>query len=253
MTHLLRRLACNVGSALCAPSTSAPCSRASPTLGTSSCSYFSGSLCQQQAFCNVAQQSIDGHLSRLTCGRIPSVSSPICTPSIQASLPSWKYHQHHLWLIQPWEGQLRSIFGAHTQPANPQVHTHDKYKFQTSQPSYDWMIGRFVMDRNGVVWHKQANRASKRYAKSKGTLQRLKRWKALHHTEAAKFRKLPGVREKLRYWAPPDPNAVPGFGGDGPYRAPPRKKAKADRRPYVGDPALLPSKGTPYSRSPYHN
>mmetsp|Transcript_24783 Transcript_24783/g.67547 ORF Transcript_24783/g.67547 Transcript_24783/m.67547 type:complete len:246 (-) Transcript_24783:761-1498(-) len=243
MAHLLRRLACNVGSALCAPSTSAVCSRAFPALGRGLDSFsFSGGLQQQQQqqqqhpFCNIAQQGIDGRINRLN---IPPVSSPSYTTSIHNPLSIWRHHQQSLRHLQPWEGQLRSIFGARAQPANPQVHTHDKYKFKTSQPSYDWMIGRFVMDRNGVVWHKQANRASKRYAKSKGTLQRLKRWKALHHTEASKFRRLPGVREKLRYWAPPDPNAVPGFGGDGPYRAPPRKKAKADRRPYVGDPALV--------------
>lgn len=36
------------------------------------------------------------------------------------------------------------------------------------------------MDRNGVVWHKQSNRNSKRYRKSPGTLQRLKRWEGVY-------------------------------------------------------------------------
>jgi hypothetical protein len=36
--------------------------------------------------------------------------------------------------------------------------------------------------------------------------------------QAAKFRKLPGVRDMLRYWAAPDPKAVPGFAGDQSYK-----------------------------------
>jgi hypothetical protein len=44
------------------------------------------------------------------------------------------------------------------------------------------------MDRNGTVWHRQANRRAKRYHKSPGTLGRLARWKPLANAYAAKFR-----------------------------------------------------------------
>ncbi len=100
-----------------------------------------------------------------------------------------------------------------------------------------WMVGRFVMDRNGVVWHKQANRGSKRHVRSAGTLGRLARWKALHPAYAAKLRKLPGVRQTLKYWQAPDARSVPGFEGAAPHVPPPRWRAEPDK---ARDPALKP-------------
>jgi len=72
--------------------------------------------------------------------------------------------------------------------AHARMHTHTsaaaevRAHISITPSHHSWMLGRFVMDRNGVVWHKQANRASKRYGKAHGTLTKLKRWKALHNT-----------------------------------------------------------------------
>lgn len=77
-----------------------------------------------------------------------------------------------------------------------------------------------------------------------GTLGRLARWKALAPAYAAKFRKLQGVKEMLRYWSPPDPFSVPGFEPRNPHKVPAatatRYNAKPDKRPRYGDPALRP-------------
>lgn len=60
-----------------------------------------------------------------------------------------------------------------------------------------WMLGRFVMDKNGTVWHRQSGR-TRRSKKSPGVLGRLARLKPLHNTYASLFRTLPGVKERLR-------------------------------------------------------
>ncbi|EFJ48576.1 hypothetical protein VOLCADRAFT_120847 [Volvox carteri f. nagariensis] len=91
---------------------------------------------------------------------------------------------------------------------NPQIHTHDKYKKIWPQPEYKYLLGRFVVDRNGVVWHRQANFRHQRYCKSASQLTRLKRWKPLASAYANKLRRL-GFSE--RYWAPPDPQDETGW------------------------------------------
>lgn len=58
---------------------------------------------------------------------------------------------------------------------------------------------------------------------------------------AAKFRKLPGVPQMLKYWQDPDPKSVPGFEDkDKGYRDPPRRNAEPDKHPVTGDVALRP-------------
>ncbi|GFH11087.1 uncharacterized protein HaLaN_06523 [Haematococcus lacustris] len=104
----------------------------------------------------------------------------------------------------------------------------------------EWMKGRFVMDRNGTVWHKQANRNSHRHYKSSAALDRLRRLKPLPRTMAANFRRLPGVKQALKYWADPVPSMVPGFEG-GAAGFPPRRRDSVNKKmDGTGDPALVP-------------
>lgn len=81
-------------------------------------------------------------------------------------------------------------------------------RFPPSPRSHRYLLGRFVVDRNDIVWHRQANRRHKRYSKNTSQLTRLKRWKPLASAYASKLRRL-GFRE--RYWAPPNPQEVPGY------------------------------------------
>lgn len=103
------------------------------------------------------------------------------------------------------------------------------------------MQGRFVLDRDGVIWRRKASYRHKRYSKTASHLTRLKRWRPLYHTIASKFKKL-GFSK--RYWSDPDPWDVPGYDnhGAGGARAPRRAKRSAvpDLRDLVGDPALRP-------------
>ncbi|KXZ53605.1 hypothetical protein GPECTOR_6g522 [Gonium pectorale] len=147
----------------------------------------------------------------------------------------------------PWAvAQTRELFGAaKPKPPNPQIHTHDKYKRTNPQPTHEWMLGRFVMDRNGAVWHRQANYRHHRHSKRASRLTRLKRWKPLAAAYAAKFRKI-GFREK--YWAAALPEEVPGSHDAGPgrrrtqpARPPPRRSAVPKLDQTWGDPALRQS------------
>ncbi len=100
------------------------------------------------------------------------------------------------------------------------------------------MQGRFVLDRNGAIWHKQGGYVHKRHTKRASRLTRLKRWKPLYGAYARKMIKL-GFRTK--YWAQPDPQDVPGFSEGAPLRRPLRHSAVPDLRQDVGDPALRQS------------
>ncbi|GFR44132.1 hypothetical protein Agub_g5296 [Astrephomene gubernaculifera] len=148
-------------------------------------------------------------------------------------------------LALPWAvSQVRGLFGARKPaPPNPQIHTHDKYKFTYKQPTYDFLQGRFVVDRNDVIWHRQANYRHARYAKTASQLTRLKRWKPLAAAYAAKLHKV-GFRS--RYWAAPNPQEVPGFhdpsGKDTRQR---RRSAVPALNQTTGDPALRQSWKTP--------
>jgi len=135
--------------------------------------------------------------------------------------------------------QVRGVFGVAPKKQNMQVHTHQKYKSVPPQPTYDWMVGRYILDRNGVVWHKQANGHHKKHLKTASQLARLKQWKPLYSKYASKFKKLGFAR---KYWADPDPRDVPGFHvpAGKPYVPRPRHKAVADLREKFGDVALLP-------------
>ena len=108
-----------------------------------------------------------------------------------------------------------------------------------------WMVGRFILDRNGVVWHKQANSSHKRHAKSSNQLTRLKRWKPLDQTVAAKFKKLGFDR---KFWIDPRPQDVPGFHSVGPTAPTPRHKSQPDKRKRLGDPALIPHTHSKWKR-----
>ncbi|KAG2442137.1 hypothetical protein HYH02_009625 [Chlamydomonas schloesseri] len=129
----------------------------------------------------------------------------------------------------------RSLFGAAKPVVNPQIHTHDKYKQDNPQPANSFLLGRFVTDRNGIIWHRQANYRHARHAKSASQLTRLKRWKPLAPAFAAKLRKL-GFAE--RYWAQPDPQDVPGFHNPRGRVERPRRSAVPDLDPTTGEPAL---------------
>ncbi|GAX81859.1 hypothetical protein CEUSTIGMA_g13879.t1 [Chlamydomonas eustigma] len=134
--------------------------------------------------------------------------------------------------------QLRTIFGAPAKKVNMQIHTHDKYKVDNPQPKYEWMVGRFIMDRDGVIWHKQANRVRHRHSKTSGTLTRLKRLKPLSTGFAKKLKK---IGFKRKYWQDPEPEMVPGFHSKtSGFRHRPRFDATPDLRDKVGDPALRP-------------
>lgn len=100
------------------------------------------------------------------------------------------------------------------------------------------MKGRFVLDKNGFIWHRQAGYVHKRHAKTASRLTRLKRLKPLHHAYATKMIKL-GFRDK--FWADPDPAEVPGFGDQRPRVLPKRRNADPDLRQDFGDPALRQS------------
>nr|8A22_AC Chain AC, bL35m [Polytomella magna]8APN_AC Chain AC, bL35m [Polytomella magna]8APO_AC Chain AC, bL35m [Polytomella magna] len=121
---------------------------------------------------------------------------------------------------------------------NPQNHTHEKYKIIAPQPKYDWLVGRFIVDRNNVVWHRQANRNRNRHKKTAGALTRLKRWKPLHKAYAKKLLKL-GF--KRRFWTDPDPQMVPGFFDPSKYKPRERLNGKPNLRPDIGCPALRQS------------
>ncbi|KAG2490786.1 hypothetical protein HYH03_010708 [Edaphochlamys debaryana] len=133
---------------------------------------------------------------------------------------------------------VRGLFSARKAVANPQIHTHDKYKTEYPQPTHDFLLGRFVVDRNGTVWHRQANYRHQRHDKTASQLTRLKRWKPLYSAFASKLKKV-GFKE--RYWAPPDATDVPGFE--------PRFKAPLKRRSAV--PALNQTTGDPALRQSY--
>ena len=127
---LLRRLACNVGSALCAPSTSGRTpllNNASPFLAQSSSSSSScPSLQQCMQFTSLS--SLPSIASSFACHRRHHSGLPSSISNCQSST-SWQHAFPHT--------QVRGIFGAHREPVNPQVHTHDKYKIKTSQPTYE--------------------------------------------------------------------------------------------------------------------
>ncbi len=53
-----------------------------------------------------------------------------------------------------------------------------------------WMVGRFIRDRNDLIWHKQANLSHHRHGKSSGRMTRLKRLKPLSPAYTHKFLKL---------------------------------------------------------------
>ncbi|GLC34428.1 hypothetical protein PLESTB_000729800 [Pleodorina starrii] len=144
----------------------------------------------------------------------------------------------------PWAvSQARGLFGAPKPKVNPQIHTHDKYKKVWPQPELKYLLGRFVVDRNGVVWHRQANFRHQRFCKSASNLTRLKRWKPLASAYASKLLRL-GFNE--RYWARPDPQDVPGFheqpgGVRVPYTERRRRSAVPDLNQTTGDPSLRQS------------
>ncbi|GIL66972.1 hypothetical protein Vafri_20471 [Volvox africanus] len=148
------------------------------------------------------------------------------------------------WSAFPWVvSQSRGLFGAPKPKINPQIHTHDKYKKVWPQPEYKYLQGRFVVDRNGVIWHRQANYRHKRYCKSASQLTRLKRWKPLAGAYASKLLRL-GFRE--RYWAPPDPQDVPGYheqpgGVKVQYKERHRRSAVPELNQTTGDPSLRQS------------
>ncbi|MEW5311793.1 MAG: hypothetical protein WDW38_003479 [Sanguina aurantia] len=133
--------------------------------------------------------------------------------------------------------QQRGLLGAAKAAVNQQIHNINPTLVPYPQPSYDWMVGRYVLDRNGTIWHKQTGYRHKRYNKSASHLTRLKRWKPLFATYAAKFKKL-GFKRK--YWQDPDPNDVPGF-QEGPRPALKKWSGIEDRRRWLGDPALRPN------------
>ncbi|GIL82967.1 hypothetical protein Vretimale_8490 [Volvox reticuliferus] len=148
------------------------------------------------------------------------------------------------WSALPWAAwQARGLFGAPKPKINPQIHTHEKYKKVWPQPEYKYLQGRFVVDRNDVIWHRQANYRHKRYCKSASQLTRLKRWKPLASSYTSKLLRL-GFRE--RYWAPPDPQDVPGYheqpgGVKVRYKERRRRSAVPDLNQTTGDPSLRQS------------
>lgn len=125
---------------------------------------------------------------------------------------------------------VAAMHAAHA-PMPPRVRMHACF------PAHSFLQGRFVLDRNGAIWHKQGGYVHKRYAKTASRLTRLKRWKPLYGAYARKLVKL-GFRE--RYWAPPEPADVPGFQKRGGAAAV-RRCADADLRPDYGNPALRQS------------
>lgn len=110
------------------------------------------------------------------------------------------------------------------------------------------MNGRFVMDKNGAIWHKQAGYVHKRYVKTASRLTRLKRIKPLYQAFATKMIKV-GFRNK--YWSDPDPNEVPGFFNPATYKAPKRHNATPSLDPTYGDPALRQSYRPPIRNKPW--
>ncbi|KAG1661149.1 hypothetical protein FOA52_002524 [Chlamydomonas sp. UWO 241] len=131
---------------------------------------------------------------------------------------------------------LRGVFGVAPKKVNAQIHNHEKYKRVHPQPTYDWMVGRFIRDRNGAIWHQQANSSHRRHSKSSGQQGRLARLKPLATAYASKLRKL-GFKRK--YWLDPDARMVPGF-HKGPLTPLARHSSDPDLRDKIGDPALRP-------------
>ncbi|KAL6761126.1 hypothetical protein V8C86DRAFT_3132038 [Haematococcus lacustris] len=174
--------------------------------------------------------------SRLSAGWTPTVSERPCGQllahrSLTSSLPHCTGRHNSVQQAKPW-----SSMGLHRRSDS----SGNSGNIIISSSSSRWMKGRFVMDRNGTVWHKQANRNSHRHYKSSTALDRLRRLKPLPRTMAANFRRLPGVKQALKYWADPVPSMVPGFEG-GAVGFPPRRRDSVNKKmDGTGDPALVP-------------
>lgn len=150
----------------------------------------------------------------------PSASSTQWSPHLSCD-GSWVSPLSHLiiggtFLGQARLGQLsrchpmqtRGVFGAPQRPMNLQIHTHDKYKVTNPQPDYNFLVGRFVIDREGIIWHRPANSSHGRHHKTSSQMSRLKRLTPLAPAFASKLRKLGFDR---RYWQDPDPATLPGY------------------------------------------
>eukprot|EP00798_Chlamydomonas_sp_ICE-L_P027015 gene27015-2241_t len=185
-------------------------------------------LPHSNALATAARSSVPMPVGFALRGAMFPASSPNSlhiSPQVIGFSPHWAQYQ-----------SLRGLFGAPKAKVNLQIHTHEKYKQALPQFTHDWMVGRYILDRNGTIWHKQANSSHKRNAKSASQVTRLKRLKPLYSTFAKKFKKV-GFNRK--FWIDPRPQDVPGFHGLGPASRV-RHNAKPDKRDKIGDRALLP-------------
>jgi hypothetical protein len=142
MSSILRRLACNVSSNLRqAGEASTSCSR-SLLLSSSGSTGTGPSLHQPPSSSRPCFSSLSQHAFVLPppCSSFPSAPSSL--PLLTGCSASCSYQQQHYslqGLSQPWSTcqQLRGVFGAAFKQKQPQIHTHDKYKIQTTQPTYE--------------------------------------------------------------------------------------------------------------------
>jgi len=140
---MLRRMACNIGCALSAPSTSGR----SCLLGCSSSSLLDSMHYRHQQ--HQQQESKSHDRSYSSCQGPPLSHFPIspCLGSSAGVSACQRFQPHQQLsdtLVRRYflhsnghQQQLRSIFGARVVQPNPQIHSHDKYKFKTSQPTYE--------------------------------------------------------------------------------------------------------------------